>query len=318
VAGVQITDLGRGVHRVTHPLPFALNHVHCYAVEGADGWALVDTGLGPGGEERWRDALEQLGAPHVRSIVLTHFHPDHVGASAALQRLTGAEEVLQGRKDAGLAQRMYNDPRDLPELGVFLAAHGMPAERVAESVEHERELLVSPAVPTRLLDEGDTVQLGGDEFAVLVLPGHADGHVALYEERSGRLFAGDTILNGITPNVSTWHLTEPDPLARYLVTLARIAELRPTLAYTGHHRPIDDVAGRALEISDHHRARLDEHEAALRAGAVTSYEVSQRIWGNKLTVHELRFALGEAISHLTRLAALGRATETAAGHWQAA
>lgn len=318
MASVRITDLGRGVHRVTHPLPFALNHVHCYAVEGADGWTLIDTGLGPGGEERWRDALEQLGSPRVRSIVLTHYHPDHVGASAALVRLTGAEEVLQGRTDAELAQRMYNDPLDIADLGRFLGEHGMPAERVVESVFHERELLVSPAVPTRLLDEGDTVLLGDDEFAVLVLPGHADGHIVLYDEQSGRLFAGDTILNGITPNVATWHHSKRDPLARYLATLERIADLRPAIAYAGHHRPIEDVAGRAREISAHHRVRLDEHEEALRGGAVTAYEVSQRVWGKGLSVHELRFALGEAISHLARLAELGRAAETATGHWRAA
>ena len=52
MAGVSIADLGRGVHRVTHPLPFALDHVHCYAVAGADGWTLVASGLGPGAEER--------------------------------------------------------------------------------------------------------------------------------------------------------------------------------------------------------------------------------------------------------------------------
>lgn len=318
MVSIRITDLGRGIYRVTHPLPFALDHVHCYAVAGTDGWTLIDTGLGPGGEERWRAALEQLGRPLVRSIVLTHYHPDHVGASAALARLTGAEEVLQGRSDAEVAQRMYNDPRDLAELGRFLGEHGMPAERIAESVYQERELLVPPAVPTRVLEEGDTVVLGGDEFAVLLLPGHADGHIALYDERSGRLFAGDTILHEITPNVATWHHTRPDPLARYLATLERIADLRPALVYPGHHRTIDDAAGRSLEIRAHHRVRLDAHEEALRAGAVTTYEVAERVWGKGLAVHELRFALGEAISHLARLAQLGRAAEAAPGRWRAA
>jgi glyoxylase-like metal-dependent hydrolase (beta-lactamase superfamily II) len=318
VAGIRITDLGRGIHRVTHPLPFALDHVHCYAVAGADGWTLIDTGLGPGGEERWRAALEQLGRPPVRSIVLTHYHPDHVGASAALVRLTGAAEVLQGRIDADVARSMYTDPRDLAALGRFLGEHGMPAASIETSLYHERELLVPPAVPTRVLEEGDVVVLGDDEFAVLLLPGHADGHIALYEERSGTLFAGDTILQEITPNVSTWHHTQPDPLARYLATLERIADLGPAVVYPGHFGPIAGAAGRALEIRAHHHARLDAHEEALRAGAVTSYEVAQRIWGTGLGVHELRFALGEAISHLVRLARLGRAVEAAPGRWRAA
>lgn len=315
MASVSITDLGGGIHRVTHPLPFALDHVHCYAIAGSDGWTLIDSGLGGGAEERWRAALEQLGRPRVRSIVLTHFHPDHVGGSAALARLTGAEEVLQGSIDAELTQRVYTDSSVMVTFGRFLREHGMPPETVAESVNREREILDFPAAPTRLLEAGDTVVLGDAEFAVLLLPGHADGHIGLYDERSGRLFAGDAILHHITPNVATWPLSQPDPLARYLTTLERIADLRPGLVYPGHHRPIDDAAARAVEILEHHRVRLDVHEEALRAGMITSYDVVERIWGTQLTVHELRFALGEAISHLVRLARLGRATEVSPGHW---
>ena len=315
MASVSITDLGGGVHRVTHPLPFALDHVHCYAVAGSDGWTLVDSGLGLGAEERWRDALEQLGRPRVRNIVLTHYHPDHVGGSEALVRVTGAEEVLQGSVDAELARRMYTDPSDIVDFHRFLGQHGMPADRVTESVDHERELLVAPAVPTRFLEAEDSVFLGDDEFTVLVLPGHADGHIALYDERSGRLFAGDTILLAITPNVATWHHTQPDPLARYLTTLERISDLHPALVYPGHHRPIEDAAARAGEILEHHRVRLDVHEEVLRAGTLTSYEVAERVWGTGLAVHELRFALGEAISHLVRLSRLGRAQEVTPGHW---
>ena len=254
----------------------------------------------------------------MRSILLTHYHPDHVGGSAALVQVTGAQEVLQGSVDAELARLMYTDPNDIVEFRWFLATHGMPKERVVESVDHERELLVPPAAPTRRLDEGDTVLLGDDEFAVLVLPGHADGHIALYDERTGRLFAGDTILQRITPNVATWHHTQPDPLARYLVTLERIADLRPAVVYPGHHEPLHDAAARAAEILEHHRVRLDVHEQALRSGPVTSYEVAERVWGTGLATHELRFALSEAISHLVRLTRLDRAQETAPGHWATA
>ena len=54
---------------------------------------------------------------------------------------------------------------------------------------------------------------------MLVLPGHADGHIALLGSHSGRLFGGDVLLNEITPNVGRWEDNEPDPLGRYLETL---------------------------------------------------------------------------------------------------
>ena len=49
-------ELGGGVHRVTQPLPWALDHVHCYAVDDAEGWTLIDCGLGTPG---YRAALER-------------------------------------------------------------------------------------------------------------------------------------------------------------------------------------------------------------------------------------------------------------------
>ena len=51
-----VTDLGGGVHRVTLPLPWALDHVHCYAIADDDGWTIVDAGLGtPGTLRRWEE-----------------------------------------------------------------------------------------------------------------------------------------------------------------------------------------------------------------------------------------------------------------------
>lgn len=315
----RITDLGRGVYQVTHPLPWALDHVHCYAVAGPDGWTLLDAGLAGGDAgPRWREALEALGRPRVRTIVLTHYHPDHIAGSAALAHLTQAEEVLQGAYDSVLARRAFCDPENAGRLAAYLAEQGMPPELVSESVADESAYFAPPAEPTRLLEAGDTVELGGEEFVVLRLPGHADGHIGLYSERTGRLFGGDVLLTGITPNVGRWHDTLPDPLGRYLGTLDRLAELRPSLVYPGHNRVLEDGAGRAREIQGHHAARLDVHCEALRGGAATPWEVAVSVWGGRLGLHERRFALVEAISHLVRLERLGLAVELAAARWQAA
>ncbi len=102
----------------------------------------------------------------------------------------------------------------------------------------------------------------------------------------------------------------------YLAVLERIGELAPAFVYPGHHQPLEDAARRAAEIREHHRIRLDAHVEALRAGAVTPYEVSLQVWGNGLGSHETRFALVEAISHLVRLEGLGRAEEAAPGRWR--
>src|SRR2546430_16408590 len=87
----SVDELGDGIRRVTMPLPTRPGHVHAYLLRGDDGWTLVDTGLGlPDARERWQAELGRLEGP-VRRIVITHFHPDHIGAAADVAELTGAE-----------------------------------------------------------------------------------------------------------------------------------------------------------------------------------------------------------------------------------
>ena len=135
-----VSDLGGGVLRVTQPLPWALDHVHCYALSSADGWTIVDCGLGtPGTLERWRAALGELGGA-VRRIVVTHYHPDHLGSAAALAELTGAAEIVQGALDAELAEAAWGEGADVASFETFLRAYGMPEELAAASASEEVRL----------------------------------------------------------------------------------------------------------------------------------------------------------------------------------
>ena len=199
---LEVQELGGGVHRVTQPLPWALDHVHCYAVDDAEGWTLIDCGLGtPGTGRRWEEALGLLGHPRVRRLVITHYHPDHIGASTRLAELTGAEEIVQGARDRELTVRTWLDLDSGARFERYLLAHGMPLSDAERSADEEDELPIAPVEPTMLVDEGDTLDLAGEPFDVLVLPGHADGHIALLGRHSGRLFGGDVLLDEITPNV---------------------------------------------------------------------------------------------------------------------
>jgi glyoxylase-like metal-dependent hydrolase (beta-lactamase superfamily II) len=312
-----VTELEPGLVQVTMPLPWALDHVHCYALAGDDGWSLIDTGLGTQSTLGWWDeVLGGLGRPPVARLVLTHYHPDHLGASAGLAELTGAGEVVQGRLDRELAVAAWEGGDDAG-FERYLRDHGMPAELAAASTRAEGGTAVSLATPTRLVDEGDRLTLGDQTYRVLHLPGHADGHIALLAEGGGRLLGGDVLLDEITPNVGRWPDTARDPLGRYLATLRRIAQLAPARVYPGHGPVITQAAARAGEIAGHHEQRLDAAAAALDDGAETAYDAAQLIWRDEpLGFHEQRFALVEAISHLERLAETGRAKEPSPGRWR--
>jgi glyoxylase-like metal-dependent hydrolase (beta-lactamase superfamily II) len=79
--GPSLSELDAGIVQITMPLPWALDHVHCYAVPDAGGWTLIDCGLGTRSTLGWwEEALAQLDGRPVERVVITHYHPDHIGA----------------------------------------------------------------------------------------------------------------------------------------------------------------------------------------------------------------------------------------------
>lgn len=300
---IPLVEVAPGIRRVTFPLPLGIDHVHCYLVAGSDGWTVVDTGLGlPRIVDGWRRIVDRLDGPVAR-IVVTHLHPDHVGAAADVAEITGAP-VLQGRDDHDQCTRLWGPDRPAGRWAAHMREHGMPEELV-EQVLVDSEALrgyVHVGFKPELLDEGDRV----DGWEVLCLPGHADGHIALLRD-DGVLIAGDTILGGITPTVGLWPGGRPDPLADFVGSLHRISALAPVLALAGHEQAIDDPAGRAAEILAHHDERLEATAAALGDSPRAAFDVSLDLFPGPLPPAQRRFALAEALSHLERLVIAGGA-----------
>ena len=306
-------ELYPGVQRVTFRLPLGIDHVHCYLLRASDGsWTLVDTGLGSDDPEAvWRPVLAELDAP-VGRIVVTHMHPDHVGGARDAAAVTGAP-VLQGREDYEQCVRAWGPSRSGGALAAFMVAHGMPRAQVEESVGESARLRarVHWVEGPELLEPGDEV----DGWRVELLRGHADGHVVLL--RAGVMVAGDVLLGRITPAIGLYPGGRPDPLGDYLETLARIVALAPRLALPGHHEPIEDPAGRAREIAEHHRRRLEAAEAALGDEPATAYDVSLQLFENELSPTQRRFALAESLAHLEHLVHTGRARRADGGYTSA-
>jgi glyoxylase-like metal-dependent hydrolase (beta-lactamase superfamily II) len=304
-----VVDVEEGIRRATFSLPFGLDHVHCYFLRSSSGgWILVDTGLGTRApEERWRPILDELGAP-IELIVITHMHPDHVGGARDVAELTGAP-VLQGREDYEQCLRAWGEHDPGAFLGYWIS-HGVP-EREAGDLLRDSERLVDAIHWVRdptLVDDGDEIE----GWRVEVLRGHADGHIVL--ERDGVLIAGDVILSGITPTIGLYPRSRPDPLGDYFVTLDRLEQLAPRVAYAGHKDSVTDPAGRAREIRAHHLERLEATSAALDGEAQNAYQVSLELFPGELPPALRRFATAETLAHLERLRREGRIERTEHGY----
>jgi len=270
---VQLED---GIQRLTLPLPTGPKHVHCYLVDGT----LFDTGLGLG-DAPW-------GRLQVQRIAITHFHPDHVGGASVAGAVTGAA-VYQGGLDYAQCERVWGS-RDWPErMASWFRTHGVPAALTDELIEqgHAFAPFIRFARDPELLYEGS----GLDDWQVIELPGHADGHLGFLRE--GVLIAGDHLLARISPAVGLYPESRPDPLGDYLASLERTIQLDPP--------------ARARELIDHHRDRLDKTRAALGPEPRSAYDVSLVVFGAELGPTQRRFAVAETLSHLERLVREGHA-----------
>jgi glyoxylase-like metal-dependent hydrolase (beta-lactamase superfamily II) len=185
------------------------------------GDVLVDAGT------RWarRRILRELRGREVRAHALTHAHADHQGASHAVCTELGLP-LWAGERDAEVVE----DPSLLEQR--------MPASGI---VRLQRRFWLGPAHPVeRRLREGDEVA----GFAVIDVPGHSAGHIALWRERDRLLITGDVVT---TMNVRTGRrgLHEPLPMFTPDVpanrgSIRRIAALRPAVTLVGHGAPWRD------------------------------------------------------------------------------
>jgi glyoxylase-like metal-dependent hydrolase (beta-lactamase superfamily II) len=289
-----------GILRVTLPLPSRPGHVHTYLLEGDDGWTLVDTGLGlPGAKERW---AEELAGLEVRRVVITHMHPDHVGAAADVRDLTGAE-VLEGEVDYRQCRLVWGSSDWPNRIAEWFLANGVPSAVANELLEvgflygafirYAEE--PTPLLPGALVDGWEAVPM----------PGHADGQLCLF--RDGVLIAADHLLTPISPAVGLYPESRPDPLGDYLDSLERTIALDARLALGGHGAMIEDPSGRARELIEHHRVRLARTAASLSDEPRSGYQVSLNLFGRELKPAARRFAVAETLSHLERLVVEGGA-----------
>jgi glyoxylase-like metal-dependent hydrolase (beta-lactamase superfamily II) len=297
-----------GVQWLRMPLPFALDHINLWLLEDGPGWTIVDTGYAMARTKQlWEQVfVERLGGLPVTRIVVTHYHPDHIGLADWLSRRWQAQLWITEKE--WLSARVMSQEADdfAPMRRRF--AHRAGLDGAAAELFSERENSYRRGVPSvpasfRRLVDGLLIEIGGRQWRVIVGEGHAPELACLYCAETGVLIAGDQVLPRISPNISVQpHEPDGDPLTLYWSSLAKLGESVPpeTLVLPSHNLPFFGLHARLEALAAHHRARCEEVIAACEVPK-TAVELMRVLFRRALDRHQIGFALGETLAHLNYL-----------------
>ena len=293
-----------GVEWVRMPLPFALDHVNVWLLDDLEGCSLVDTGIALASvKSSWETLLESR---RPRRLIVTHFHPDHLGlASWLMERHELSLYMTLGEYlTAHAAQKEFGGVGVPAMLDQFLR-HGLDATRHGALVErgnaYARGVPVLPESFNRIKD-GEHLSIGGHAWRVMTGYGHSPEHASLYCEDKHVLISGDMLLPRISTNVSVFaHLPDADPLQDFLDSLQRLTALpEDTLVLPSHGRPFRGLHQRVTQLVSHHAERCATLLASCSAPK-SACELLETLFPRELDTHQVQFAMGETIAHLNHL-----------------
>jgi len=302
-----VIEAAPGILWARIPLPFRLNHINVYLLDDGAGWALLDTGID---NEVTRAIWHTLaagalaGRPLTRLIV-THFHPDHIGLAGWLCERHGLPLLASQTTYLGCANiSLSPGALDAKPYRDFYLRHGLdPAttQRVATQ-GHGYLKMVSGLPPTfQRLVAGDTLRIGGRTFDVLTGNGHAPEQVMLYCAADNIFLAADQVLAKITPNISVWAVDpDGDPLGLYLRSLQELRQEIPsdTLVLPGHQLPFRGLHTRSAELVAHHEMRCRAIAEACRSRPRSAAELVPVLFSRELDPHQMSFAFSEVQAHI--------------------
>jgi glyoxylase-like metal-dependent hydrolase (beta-lactamase superfamily II) len=259
-------------------------------LHGPGGVAIIDPG--PSSTlPALRAGLEQAGIAlaDVRSILLTHIHLDHAGATGTLVRENpslrvyvhekGAPHLVDPSKLIASATRLWGDEMD----------------------QLWGEMRAVPADHLTVLRGGERISAGGRDLDIAYTPGHASHHVSYFDRDSGIAFVGDTA--GVRLQAGRFIMPPTPPpdidLEAWRDSLARIGSWHPDTLFVTHFGPFAPVAAHLSEVAEH----LEMTSALAKTSlARPGTDDDREAWFTEEIRRELRRRMTEAEAHAYEVA----------------
>lgn len=314
---MAVNEVYDGIYRADIPLPGSpLKSLNAYIIKGDflknERNLLIDTGFN--NDESFTAMIEafvDIGiVKEDTDMFLTHLHADHVGLASRMK--TRDNRAYASQYDSYVMNNAHKEEY-WKTLETDSVKMGFPDDQILKYTDHPGYAQNNKEfVEYTVVNPGDKIKCYKYTFDVIDLSGHTPGQVGLYEPEHKLLFAGDHILNKITPNITYWS-DDFDALGVYMENLRKVRALDIKRVFTAHRMPVENVYERIDQLLLHHEKRLDLCMGMLEKKPCTVYEVSHGLnWDfgggdfSKFPVTQKWFAAGEAYAHLEHLYHIGK------------
>jgi len=240
----EVYRLPGGVYALWEPRQS--EHVFSYLITGEKQALLFDSGFGIGHIE---EVVRKLTALPVM-VLNSHTHYDHVGGNFAFPNILGID-----------SDYTRNSARGFPNSKMAASlAPGQFCSPLPDGVTQEN-YVIKPFRITRIVSDGEIIDLGGRKLEIIATPGHTPDAICLLDRAQRELFTGDTFYPG---NLWLWvPETDLDAYQRSVERIAKLADVVDVL------RPAHNLP----EADPKLLAKVSPALSDIRAGKITTFTV---------------------------------------------
>ena len=293
-----------GVYQVRLPMGEGF-WMNSYLLPDGDGYSIIDPGFYT--EEIvkvWENVSEELGfsLQQINMIIVTHHHPDHYGLSGWLQQKSSAPVYVSELADQQI-KALWG--RERPLLNYFLETfrnNGVPQE-LYEGLEAQLADNLSQVLPhatTTIVHEGDILTVGALQLELIHIPGHAAGHLALYNPEHKLIFVGDEVMPDSLPD--TCYVADEydaNPIQSYIDSLYKLKRYEVSKAFPGHHQPFTNFSERLEQLEHLNEERQQKVVAQFTEDKwITTYDAYYGVFEPIAALIQKRFHFTETLSRL--------------------
>ena len=241
----EVYVIAEGIYAIYEPGQF--EEVISFLITGTERALLFDTGLGIGDMRRVVEQLTDLDIV----VLNSHTHYDHIGGNHQFELIYGRDtDYTKGRMQGSGTEAVAEF------IGEGWVWKELPSGFVAD------EFRSQPFLISKIVDEGDSIDIGGRQLEILVTPGHAPDSICLIDRENRLLFTGDTFY--LAPLYT--HIPGSN-FGDYARSAARLAGLVDDIdsALTSHNVPVVDAS---------YMTALGRAFADIQSGKATEFTVS--------------------------------------------